>query len=108
MFGFKDDRSATFDTFTVFVPGTNNHNIKDFQLLAGNESPTGRFESIGKFSTQNERVMQLREGRLQAHQEFHFAPVTAKYVKIRLLSGWGATLDRSPYVSEFRLFGKLN
>jgi hypothetical protein len=96
VFGFKEDRSATFDTFTVFISDSDNHNIKDFQLLAGNESPTGRFESIGKFSTQNERVLQLREGRLQAHQEFHFAPVTAKYVKIRLLSGWGRHPRQKP------------
>ena len=86
VFGFKDDRSATFDTFTVYIPRTYSNNIKDFELLAGNESPTGRFESIGKFSTQNEQIMQLRDGSLQAHQEFHFAPVKAKYLKIRLLN----------------------
>jgi hypothetical protein len=110
VFGFKDDRSATFDTITVFIAGTDHQSIKDFELLAGNESPTGRFESIGKFSTQNELVMQRRDGRLQAHQEFHFAPVKARYVKIRLLrchaddSYW----NRLTHVWEFRLFGKLN
>lgn len=108
MFGFKDDRSATFDTFTVFIPGTDGDNIKDFELLAGNESPTGRFESIGKFSTQNKQVMQRRDGRLQAHQEFHFAPVKAKYFKIRLLHCWGDYPYSKIYVWEFRLFGKLN
>ena len=82
VFGFKDGRSATFDTFTVLIPGYSLNNIKDFELLSGNESPTGRFVSIGKFSTQNNLVMQLRDGSLQAHQEFHFAPVKAKYFKI--------------------------
>jgi hypothetical protein len=108
VFGFKDDRSATFDTFTVFIPGPSNSNLKDFELLAGNESPTGRFELIGNFSTRNERVMQLREGRLQAYQEFHFARVKAKYVKIRLLSNYVGVAFLATHVSEFRLFGTLD
>ena len=51
VFGFKDDRSATFDTFTVLIPGTSSHNIKDFELLAGNESlrrPGGRKRYLGE------------------------------------------------------------
>ena len=52
--------------------------------------------------------MQLREGRLQAHQEFHFAPVKAKYIKIRLLSSWNEFFPWAIKVWEFRLFGKLD
>ena len=52
--------------------------------------------------------MQLRDGRLQGHQEFHFARVKAKYVKIRLLSNYYGVAFGRIHVSEFRLFGTLN
>ncbi len=53
VFGFKDDQPVTFDTFTTFIGGTNGNNLKDFELLVGDEGPTGKFRSIGKFTTQN-------------------------------------------------------
>ena len=49
VYAFKDERPATFDTFTVLIPETQSYNVKEVELLAGNESPTGRFEPIGKF-----------------------------------------------------------
>jgi hypothetical protein len=72
-FAFKDEHSATFDIFTMLIPGTDDSNVKEFELLQGNESPTGRFESIGKFQTQNMKLFNT------PYQEFKFSPVTAKY-----------------------------
>jgi hypothetical protein len=100
VFGFKDDRAATFDTFAVLINATADHNVKDVELLAGNDSPTGRFESIGKFSTQNVRIMK------QPYQEFHFAPVKAKYVKIKPLRAHSGT-NYAVWADEFQLFGTL-
>lgn len=100
VFGFRDGRGATFDTFAVLIPGTSDTNLRDFELLAGNE-PGGRFQSIGTFSTQNLRIMK------NPHQEFRFAPVKAKYLKFRSLKnhsgGAGAVTGY-----EFRLYGTLD
>src|SRR4029079_18401852 len=51
VYGFKGDRPATFDTFTMLITGTSDSNIKDFELLAGNTAPLGPFQSIGKFQS---------------------------------------------------------
>jgi hypothetical protein len=51
VFAFKDERPATFDTFAMLITGTEMNNVKEFELLQGNESPTGFFQSIGKFQT---------------------------------------------------------
>jgi hypothetical protein len=53
VYAFKDERPATFDMFTMFIPETASWNVKDFELLVGNDSPPGAFESISKFQTQN-------------------------------------------------------
>ena len=83
IYAFKDQRPATFDTFAVLIPGRGN-NMKEFELLAGNDSPTGNFDSIGTFTTTNARFMK------SPYQEFKFPPVTAKYLKVQLKSGWKA------------------
>ena len=56
-------------------------NPKEFELLAGNDSPVGPFRSIGRFHTQN--VKFIKTG---GWQEFTFPQVTAKYLKVKLLS----------------------
>ena len=100
IYAFKDERPAIFDTFTVLIPGTSNWNVKEFELLSGNDSPTGNFDSIGKFTTTNARFIK------SPHQEFKFPPVTAKYLKVELLSAWAG-----PYsllcAFQFRLFGRM-
>ena len=58
VWGFKDGKPATFDMFEVLIPGSDQYNLKDFELLVGDEGPTGTFRSIGKFSTQNLKMMQ--------------------------------------------------
>ena len=98
VYGFKDDRPATFDEFTMLIQGTETFNIKEFELFAGNDSPTGHFNSIGKFQTQNVKLFKT------PYQEFRFAPITAKYLKFKLIS----TYDwPHPNIYEFQLFGSL-
>jgi len=94
--GFKDEQPATFDTFTILIEGTDRHNVKEFELLAGNNLPTGQFTSIGKFETKNVKLFKT------PFQEFRFQPVTAKYLKVRLLSA-----HEKQYIAtrEFQLLG---
>ena len=96
--GFKDDRSATFDTFAMLISETNDLNVKEFELLAGNNTPLGPFQSIGKFETQNVKLFK------NPYQEFKFPAVTAKYLKFKLLSTYSVW---HPAVQEFQLFGSL-
>jgi hypothetical protein len=98
VYAFKDERPATFDTFAVLIPDKGN-NVKDFELLAGNDSPTGNFDSIGTFTTTNAKLFK------SPYQEFKFPPVTAKYLKVQLISGWED--NRVARVFQFRLFGRL-
>jgi hypothetical protein len=99
VYGFKDDRPAIFDTFKVLILGTESWNLKEFELSAGNDSATGRFEPIGKFQTQNIRFFK------DPYQEFKFSPVKAKYLKVRVLSSHGFS---SVGVHEFQLLGLLD
>jgi TIR domain len=97
VFGFRDGRPALIDTFTLLVPNQMGTNLKDFELFAGNAAPTGPFESIGKFSTQNMRMMQ------NPYQEFRFAPVKAKYFKLQSLRSHDNSTAAT--VHEIQLFG---
>ena len=73
--------------------------MKELELLQGNESPTGAFESIGKFQTQNVKLFNT------PYQEFKFSPVTAKYLKVTILSTYGNFPLSNVY--QFQLFGVL-
>ncbi|MCW3079027.1 TIR domain-containing protein [Segetibacter sp.] len=101
VYGFKNEGSATFDTFTFLIAGTTDSNVKEFELLAGNDKPLGTFQSIGKFQPQNVKLFKT------PYQEFKFPSVTAKYLKIKILSMAGGTDYRWGYVTEVQLFGKL-
>jgi hypothetical protein len=98
VYAFKDDKPATFDTFKVLILGSESWNLKEFELLAGNDSPTGKFESVGKFQTQNVRFFK------DPYQEFKFPPVKARYLKIRVISSHGFS---SVGAYEFQLLGLL-
>jgi hypothetical protein len=100
VFGFKDGRAATFDTFSVLIPSTNDNNLGEFELLAGDDGPNGSFTSVGTFKTQNIRIMK------QPYQEFRFAPVTARYLKLRSLKASNGA-SGSMFAYEFRLMGVL-
>jgi hypothetical protein len=95
VFAFKDERPATFNMFTMLIFRSSPMNVKEFELLQGNESPTGFFQSIGTFKTQNVKLFKT------PYQEFTFSPVTAKYLKVKILSGWEGITD--VWVYQFQL-----
>jgi hypothetical protein len=98
VYAFKDEKPATIDTFTVLISGTGDNNVKEFELFVGNDSPTGSFESLGKFKTQNVKLFKT------PYQEFKLPKITAKYLKIKLLSTYGS---RHPTLEEVQLFGHM-
>ena len=98
VYGFKNEKPASFDTFKVLILGTESWNLREFELLAGNDSPTGKFDSIGKFQTQNLRFFK------DPYQEFKFPPVKARYLKVKVVSSHGFS---SVGVYEFQLLGVL-
>jgi len=98
VWGFKDGKPATFDRFEMLIPATDQYNVKEFELFAGDESPTGSFRSIGTFTTENIKFM------LAPYQAFSFPPVSAKYLKVALKTDWGGGYIAA---DDFRLFGEL-
>jgi hypothetical protein len=101
VYAFRNEQPATFDTFRMLIADTSNLNIKEFELLAGNESPLGAFESIGTFQTQNIRLYP------SPWQEFTFPPMRARYLKVHVISAWGAGWNTSPKVIEWQLLGTV-
>jgi Mg-chelatase subunit ChlD len=99
VYGFQDDRPATFDSFAVYIGGTENGNPQEVELLAGDDGPTGQFRSIGICKFQNVKLIKT------PYQECKFAAVTARYLKVRLGPNFGG--DGYVYATEFQLFGEL-
>lgn len=99
VYAFQEERPATFHTFTMLIPESADANVKEFELLIGNDSPTGPFKSIDKFETQNIELFKT------PYQEFKFPAVRAKYLKVKLLSTFGHTTH--PGIHEFQLLGSL-
>src|SRR5262249_52920747 len=99
IWSFKDGKSATFDSFDVLIPAADQYNLREFELLAGDDGPLGQFRSLGVFATQNIKMMQA------PFQRFAFAPVTARYFKVVLRTDWGGG-----YLAayQFRLLGKVD
>ena len=99
VYAFKDDRPATFDTFGMLIGETHDWNVKQFELLVGNDGPTGRFESVGTFETKNLRQFP------SPWQDFTFPATRAKYFKVRVIS----TYTGFPYAvaREWRLLGSF-
>lgn len=98
VYAFKDEQPATFDTFSTLVPDAWGRNLKEFELLAGDESPTGTFRSIGTFTAQNAKMLK------SPYQEFKFEPVTAKYLKVKLISNYDMSLTYNTRVCEFKVY----
>ena len=103
VYGFKDERPAIFDAFKVLILGTEGWNLKEFELLVGNDSVTGKFDSIGKFQTQNIRFFK------EPYQEFRFPAVKARYLKVKVISPHGGSPCPGCLVAvyEFQLLGVL-
>jgi hypothetical protein len=98
VFAFRDERPATFDTFTMLVQEARAWNVHEFELFAGNDSPLGRFERIGKFEVKNVRLS-------PPWQAFTFPPTTAKYLKVRILSVFSGAASIPVQVEEWQLLG---
>ena len=101
VWGFKDGQSALLESFSILIPKTKTHNVGEVELFYGNDDPYGKFESIGKFNTRNVLMVET------PYQEFKFAPVRAKYFKVRLLSNHQNDGRGSTVVHGFRVFGRL-
>jgi hypothetical protein len=101
VYAFKNEQAATFDTFMMLIADTSGLNIKDFELLAGNDAPLGTFHSIGQFQTKNIRLYP------SPWQEFKFEPVRARYFKLHVISAWDAGWKTSPKVNEWQLLGNF-
>ncbi|HLF96860.1 MAG TPA: VWA domain-containing protein [Methylococcaceae bacterium] len=99
VWSFKDGKPATFDRLEVLVTQSSQYNLKDFELFAADDSPTGQFRSIGAFTTRNVKAMP------DGWQVFTFAPVTAKYLKVQFKSDHGGGYIRG---HALRLFGKID
>ena len=99
VYAFKDEQAATFDTFMMLIADTSGLNIKDFELLAGNDTPLGTFHSIGQFQTKNIRLYP------SPWQEFKFEEVRARYFKLHVISAWDVGWKTSPKVNEWQLLG---
>ena len=99
VYAFRNRRSATFDTFRIFIGKADSGNVKEFELLAGSESAEGPFESIGTFQTENTPYLG------DSYQEFSFPPTSGKYLKMRILSSWGRG---DGFLQEIQLLGAMD
>jgi hypothetical protein len=99
VFSFKDGKAATFSKFSILIAATSGGNVKDFELLAA-DTPTGAFRSLGRFATQNVRLIKT------PYQEFTFPETTAKYLKVKVLSTHGGFPLRDADLTQIRLIRK--
>jgi hypothetical protein len=72
------------NAFEVLIPGTEQYNVKDFEVLVSDDSPMGPFRSIGTFSTVNSRITANAQ-----YQHFPLSPTKARYLKVVLKTDWG-------------------
>ncbi|NKB19546.1 MAG: VWA domain-containing protein [Alphaproteobacteria bacterium] len=85
VWAFKDEKSAKLKAVQIYIGGAEKYNIKDFEILVGDEGPTGKFRSVGKFRTQN--AVTLPDG----WQSFTLPETTAKYLKLKTISAHGGS-----------------
>ncbi len=107
VFGFKNERAATFDAVKVFIKESSDYNVKTLELLFSTGSHSGPFESAGTFEVENIRMMKTG-----GWQEFKFPPVTAKYVAFKMTSHSTDSLMHilkdSKSGKSIQLMGQLN
>ena len=99
VYAFRDNRPATFDLFRMLITETRGWNIKSFELLAASDDPNGQFQSLGTFETQNVRLFP------SPWQEFTFAPVAARYLKVRVRALHSP--PGTPQVEQWQLLGRF-
>lgn len=96
---FKDGKPATFDRIDVQIAAANQYNLKEFQVLAGDDGPTGAFRSLGTFTTVDTRMVENG-----GWQSFALPSTTARFLKIVFKAGFG------DYIAGrgLRLYGKVD
>ena len=99
VYAFKYEQLATFDTFVLYIPGKDDSNLKEFELLVSDRSWSGPFRSIGKFQAQNGGSVRT------PYQPFTFPEVTSRYLKVQLESNYGD--GRLTGLYEFQLLGEI-
>jgi len=99
VYAFKYEQMATFDTFVLYIPGEDDSNLKEFELLVSDRSWSGPFRSIGIFQAQNGGSPNT------PYQPFTFPEVTSRYLKVQLESNHGD--GRLTGLYEFQLLGEL-
>lgn len=97
VYAFRGENPATFDSFGVLIQEAGGGNPKEIEILAGDEGPTGQFRSVATCAFENVHLTQA------PFQTCTFAPVTARYVKVRLVSNQGG--DGYFVATEFALHG---
>ena len=97
VWAFKDEQAAMVEAVQVFFSQSKQYNLKDFEVLLGNDGPTAAFKSVGTFSTQNLKMMP------DGWQTFTFPKTEAKYVKIKFINAHGGYIA----AYELRVLGNL-
>lgn len=96
---FKDGKPATFDRIDVRVVAGSQYNLKEFEVFAGDDGPTGAFRSLGTFSTVDARMVENG-----GWQSFALPSTTARFLKVAFKTGFGE------YIAGrgLRLYGKVD
>ncbi len=96
VWAFNGETPVMLEAVDVFVPARQDYTLKEFEVLVGDEGPTGTFKSLGTFTVKNRKVMP------DGYQRFTFPKVMTKYLKIKFVSGYGGYIA----AYEFRAIGK--
>ncbi|HLF97467.1 MAG TPA: VWA domain-containing protein [Methylococcaceae bacterium] len=97
IFAFKDEQAAAIEAFGLLIPASGPY-IKDFEVLVADDL-NGPYRSLGQFATRNLRLMQ------NPYQVFAFAPVTVRYVKLKLVSAHGTTTGGFHLLNQVQVLG---
>jgi hypothetical protein len=77
----RGDKAVTFDTLAIFVSGLlASVGVKELAIYTSSTSSEGPFVKAVQITVPNHAIMQ------KPFQEFHFAPVQARFVKLQMLS----------------------
>lgn len=98
---FKDGKPATFEALEVQIPAAAGFNMKDVEILVGDDGPLGTFRALGELTAQN---MTSAGG---GWQRFTFPPVTARLLKIKFKTNHGGGYN---YIGayEIKVVGKVD
>ena len=77
----RGDKAVTFDTLAIFVDGLlASAGVKELAIYTSSTSSEGPFVKTAQITVPDRAIMQ------KPFQEFHFAPVQARFVKLQMLS----------------------